>query len=1606
MNPQVIQSLLINFVEKLRLLGFNVGVEQHLHVQQVVDYLIETKQWSGNIEDLHSWVAPLLCTNPKDQIEFDAYFEEWVADIKASRVLADDATASENDILSEETPPSRPNAVPYLIFIGFVALLILAGGAGLIASKLRHLDRTVQGRVLEDTSPPSIVSNATLELTYKIDGVDSTQHVVSDDFGEFSFTVPGEILLANLKVQHDAPSDFLTQEMWISLSGDTTLNLQLSRFSHQFPALEQYADSLAEQVVVLTRSQSERFDGLESIVSPRLTTLQQTMDSLQAAPARSEASLTNLESELDNISNIILSWDGNQESVEIADVVQEINDLAGPVIPPLPPLSFFDLYSREILMSLAFLAFILWLTWYNYKKPMILKRRSVSSDPERLEPVRVKGNNQSLFRGVVMRRALRELRRHKPVENHIIEPEASVESTIMQGGYFTPVYKKQFVSPEYLVLIDCTGLRDQRAMFIEQFIRRLDREGVYVDRFFFMDDPRLCWADTYRHNLSVDTSDINFDTSLSIYELIFHYPDHRLIVFSDGDGLINPLNGYPYSWLTVFSQWQDRVLMTFEPPDMLRTDALAEYGFRMLPASTAGLSDFAELIHSNARNKYNRFQETKPLPRLLATRPERWLSRSAPKAEMAQRLCNEIKDFLGPEGYFWFVACAMYPELHWNITLFLGQHLTYHPQQNGQTHNQSRPLFTEQRLTALMRLPWFQASRIPDWFRKHLLESLPPEQEEEIRNALTELLHPEQKVQREGFKLKIASDTSTQRPHLLKRIFSNTEDMESPLRDYVFLAAMTGRKVGKLALKAPNFLKRLLFKEGQPILGLRPASIFALALLFMAITWFSAGSVELPDTKPSAIPRFSIVSDTLNGSPHPDIGLPFAQSDSTLGYYLTNYYTQVLEMPQEQVDLLFGVPDTSVILDYLTWLSDSLQRHGLLTSDQLEFKTPESEVTPIDILSPANLANIEQTTSPDQKPLLLGRFDQDPLSSEDLVPPAVAISYSPDNPTENDVVTFSARTLSGTIDNFSWVLPGGVVDTSATPIFRFSTAGTYPISLTAQNAIGLQGTATTAVTVRRVFTSNDTFTITGPTRASVNDTLTFSVQNQFDAYSWDLGDASQQSGSPTITHTFSQPGVYVITAEVQRNGVPASASVVVTIQDNNSQNPGVAAQIATISANPEFPDTRTPVTFIPDVKGHLPLTYAWSFGTVGSSTAARPTFTFDTAGTYPITLQVANDSGSDSRTIELLVEEYQAERTVIQDITFEPKRVATGTQVRFRANVTGPPPESYSWSFGDGNTSTDASPFHTYNQDKEYNVELTITHERGVSTATTPTISVIKPRRGEVIVLDIDGPDSLRVNQSGTFMAVVNNDAREPIEYNWNFGNSRTGIGKTVTHSYSQPGAYRIATTATNDRGLDTGEIPIIVYRPPVPAEVVTISASPQNPDTRTPIAFASNTRGDIPIAYDWTFGDAGSSASLNPTFTFDQAGAYTVTLRASNNAGSDSRSMTITVDEYEADYCSDVVEMPSIVFDRNSSALTNDALRLLQDETLPIATDCPNTNFRVEGYATSDERNPQDLSEDRARIIEQFLTANGIAISRMMAIGQGATGSGNGRRVDMIPIR
>ncbi len=281
------------------------------------------------------------------------------------------------------------------------------------------------------------------------------------------------------------------------------------------------------------------------------------------------------------------------------------------------------------------------------------------------------------------------------------------------------------------------------------------------------------------------------------------------------------------------------------------------------------------------------------------------------------------------------------------------------------------------------------------------------------------------------------------------------------------------------------------------------------------------------------------------------------------------------------------------------------------------------------------------------------------------------------------------------------------------------------------------------------------------------------------------------------------------------------------------------------------------------------------------------------------------------------------------------------------------------------------------------------------------------------VVQSIDGPETLQTSESGTFEASINEDADEPLTYEWDFGDNSTGSGLLTTHAFSEPGEYTVTFMVSNEGGSSSESMTVTVNRPPQPARVTSLNATPNPVDEGETVRFSSDVRGDTPVTYEWDFGDGSTGSGSSASHTYNEAGTYTVELRASNDAGEDTRTLNLTVERALPPVCLNVTEFNSAFFSYNSSTLTDEGRSALQ-ENLDILSQCPNLDVRIEGFAAPGERNAESLSEDRARAVAQFYQDNDISSSRVMTVGQGRPegvttkkgGTRQYRRTDSIPQR
>src|SRR5690606_35064966 len=128
----------------------------------------------------------------------------------------------------------------------------------------------------------------------------------------------------------------------------------------------------------------------------------------------------------------------------------------------------------------------------------------------------------------------------------------------------------------------------------------------------------------------------------------------------------------------------------------------------------------------------------------------------------------------------------------------------------------------------------------------------------------------------------------------------------------------------------------------------------------------------------------------------------------------------------------------------------------------------------------------------------------------------------------------------------------------------------------------------------------------------------------------------------------------------------------------------------------------------------------------GISTGANPVYTYAAGGDYNVTLTVTAADGVTTNSITQVVSVVAPTPTTEPvDALFSAAPSASDPlTIQFTDQSTGPV-ASYVWDFGDGASSNEASPVHTYAAAGAYTVTLTVTAADGITTDTeTQTVTV------------------------------------------------------------------------------------------------------------------------------------------------------------------------------------------------------------------------------------------------------------------------------------------
>lgn len=422
---------------------------------------------------------------------------------------------------------------------------------------------------------------------------------------------------------------------------------------------------------------------------------------------------------------------------------------------------------------------------------------------------------------------------------------------------------------------------------------------------------------------------------------------------------------------------------------------------------------------------------------------------------------------------------------------------------------------------------------------------------------------------------------------------------------------------------------------------------------------------------------------------------------------------------------------------------------------------------------------------------------------------------------------------------------------AATHYFR--TNGTFTVTLTLVDAYGNLATISHAITVSGVGAH---FTYPAPPPPQTNTLITFNGSGSVDSYgqltdyswSFDGGTPISTGTTPTIDHWFATPGSHAIQLTVS-DGTHSASSIESVVID--------APPSAVFAVTSAAPAAGSPVAFdgTGSSESHGTIaSYSWDFGDGSSvSTGSTPSHTYDSAGTYRVTLTVTDQDGYTATVSHLAVIDNPP--TASFSVPAGPR---AGSPVAFDGSASNEPGGSiaaYSWAFGDGSAGGGAMPSHTYASPGAYTVTLNVTDAKGRTASAAQTVNVAAALPGL-------SPPTLPPASVGSPTAAISVATAHPIaggavafsgsgasdrgstltSYSWSFGDGSRATGVSPRHGYRHPGGYTVTltvrdasgATATTSRRVTVGSAGISRVRIRKGKQVERLTVSVSGPGTLT----------------------------------------------------------------------------------------------------------------------------------------------------------------------------
>ncbi len=435
---------------------------------------------------------------------------------------------------------------------------------------------------------------------------------------------------------------------------------------------------------------------------------------------------------------------------------------------------------------------------------------------------------------------------------------------------------------------------------------------------------------------------------------------------------------------------------------------------------------------------------------------------------------------------------------------------------------------------------------------------------------------------------------------------------------------------------------------------------------------------------------------------------------------------------------------------------------------------------------------------------------------------------------------------------------GSTTSTSISPAKTYNKTGTFDIKLTVTSANGCTHSVTKPVNIFTIptayFSANDVCigTQTDFTNQSV-------MPSGGGDYIWRFGDGNT-SKADNPSYKYSSAGSYdVHLVAISSAGCKDSAIIGLSVFDK--PNPSfTAADVCDGKA----------VQFVNTSSGTVSQT--WNFGDGSNGNAFSPSRTYTTPGIYKVILTSTNANNCSNV--------YEGNVTVKTnpELVFSASNHCLGSEETFTNFSSGA--ASFTWRFGDGDSSKSTQAIHTYRNSGTYSIKLIGVSAKGCSVEQTKSIKVF-PR---------PTPAFNAPTVCYGLTTQFSNASSGAVSYAWNFGDgSGSSIQSNPSYQYFNAGNYKVILTATSsDNCKEELAKTITVASLPVPIFLVQDACS--GVDVKpTNASLGSYT------SQKWNFGDGYTDTSKSPSHNYSNPGIFKIQLKLTSGLGcTDSTSKTI----------------------------------------------------------------------------------------------------------------